>query len=66
MLHIISNHFIPVDENTTRMVSDNDIHFTGFMKVVGLFMRGPIKKQTSKYMDNFKLFAETGVPVPRE
>ncbi len=59
VLNIQKNTFVPVDEQTTRYVSENEFRFSGFMKIMGWLMPGAFKKQSQKYMDQFKEFAES-------
>lgn len=52
------NYFSEVDENTTKWTSEVDFQFSGFMKLIGMLMPGSFKKESCKYMENFKAFAE--------
>ncbi|MUP46426.1 SRPBCC family protein [Gramella sp. BOM4] len=52
------NRFLETPENHTRWVSENEFRFTGFMKLFGWFMPGAFKKQSRKYMEDFKAFVE--------
>jgi len=54
----IKNYFIEIDENTTKWVSDSEFKFSGFMKIISLFMRGSFKKESMKFLTYFKEFAE--------
>lgn len=54
----IKNSFIKIDDNTTKWVSENVFHFSGFMKLMAFFMPGAFKKQSQKYLDLFKEFVE--------
>lgn len=56
--NIISNRFIPAGENKTRYVTENEFRFNGFMKIIGFLFPGAFKKQTQKFLDQFKAFAE--------
>lgn len=56
--NIVSNRFIPLGENKTKWVTDNEFQFSGFMKLMGWFMPGAFKKQSQKYLEQFKAFAE--------
>ncbi len=58
------NYFTEIDENTTKWVSRTEFKFSSFMmKVIGLLMPGSFKKQSCKYMMDFKNFAEKGISV---
>lgn len=54
----ISNRFSNIDENKTKWISHNTFKFSGFMIIMGALMPGVFKKQSMKYMEQFKEFAE--------
>ena len=56
--NIISNRFISLGDYKTRWVADNEFQFSGFMKLMGWLMPGLFKKQSQKYLEDFKKFAE--------
>ena len=55
----ISNQFL-VEGDQTRWVMDSEFRFSGFMRLMPIFMRGAFRKQTMKTMERFKEFAEGG------
>lgn len=55
----VKNSFIPMDEKTTKWVSESHFEFSGFMKIIAFLMPGSFKKQSQKYLDMFKAFAES-------
>jgi len=55
----VQNYFIEVDENVTKWKSVNEFEFSGFMKVMAFLMPGMFKKESCKYLKNFKAFAES-------
>lgn len=57
--NIVRNFFEQVDENTTKHTSENEFQFKGFMKVIAFLMPGAFKKQSYKYLEAFKQFAES-------
>lgn len=59
LVHTITNRFVELDDNSTKMISDNDLHFTGFMKLMGKVVQGELVKQSKKNIANFKAFAES-------
>lgn len=61
VFNIVKNSFIPIDDNNTRYVTEQEFQFTGFMKLMGALMPGAFKKQTHQYMQDFKEFAEQQV-----
>ncbi len=53
------NRFEAIDENTTRYISESEFKFqTLSMKIFGWLMPGAFKKQSQKYLEHFKDFAE--------
>lgn len=55
----VINQFEIVDENTTRWVSHNEFNFESLMmKLMGWLMPGMFKKESFKFMQYFKDFAE--------
>ena len=52
------NSFDEIDENKTRWRSHSHFEFSGFMKLMGIFMSGAFKKQSQRSLDLFKSFAE--------
>lgn len=53
------NRFVPVDDNTTRYISESEFRFSGVMKLFAWLMPGAFKKQSQKYLEMFKAFAES-------
>jgi hypothetical protein len=62
--NIQKNFFTEIDDHNTRWVSESYFEFSGFfMKLMAFIMPGEFKKQSQKYADDFKAFAEQGVSV---
>lgn len=62
--NIQNNYFHEVDENTTKWVSESEFKFKGVaMKLMGIVMPSAFKKQSQKYLDDFKNFVEHGTSV---
>lgn len=60
MYNIVKNSFIPTGENKTRYVSEQEYQMKNFMmKAMGFLMPGAFKKQSMKYLNAFKDFAES-------
>ncbi len=59
VFNIVKNHFIPVSDNKTKYVTEQEFQFKGFMKIIAFFMPGAFKKQSCKYLEDFKRFAES-------
>lgn len=54
----IKNFFIEMGPNKTKWISENEFKASGLAKLYAFFMPGAFKKQSFKYMKNFKAFAE--------
>lgn len=58
------NYFYAEDNNSTRWVSKTEFHFKGFgMKLISWLMPSAFKKQSMKYLQDFKNFAENDISV---
>ncbi len=59
VFNIQQNFFEALPDGSTRYTSVAEFRFKGLMmKLVGLLMPGAFKKQSQKYLDDFKAFAE--------
>ncbi|MCE3295949.1 MAG: superfamily protein [Crocinitomicaceae bacterium] len=56
--NIVKNYFKAIDDKTTLYTTDQEFQFKGFMKLIGALMPGAFKKQSMKYLHDFKNFAE--------
>lgn len=56
--NIVKNKFVALSDTKTKYISEQEFQFKGFMKVVGFLMPGAFKKQSMKYLTNFKTFVE--------
>ncbi|MCF4102483.1 SRPBCC family protein [Gillisia sp. M10.2A] len=63
VFNIQKNYFEVESENATLWISYNDFEFSGFMKILGTLMPGIFKKQSLKYMQDFKAFVENGTSI---
>ena len=60
VLNIQKNSFIKIGENTTRWVSNAEFISSNFMmKLMMFLMPGAFKKQSMKFAESFKKFAES-------
>lgn len=50
--------FEKISDTSTRQTCNTDFQFKGFMKLIGYLFQGMFKKQSLKYMDAFKHYAE--------
>lgn len=58
VFNLQKNSFHEIGDNTTRYVSENEFRFSGFAKLYGILMPRAFKKQSQKYLNMFKEFAE--------
>ncbi len=58
VFNIVKNKFHALPGNRTRYVSEQEFQFKGFMKLIAFLMPGAFKKQSKKYLNDFKHFAE--------
>ncbi len=59
VFNIVKNSFEPLPDNKTKYNTEQEFQFKGFMKLIGLLMPGAFKKQSLKYLQDFKAFAES-------
>lgn len=65
--NIQRNFFHEIEPNKTKWVSESEFQFAGFgMKLMGWLMPGAFKKQSLKYLKDFKNFAENGTSVAEQ
>ena len=59
VINRVENHFKAVGSDQTHWTTTNEFTFTGLgMKLMGFFMKKAFPKQTQRYMQQFKDFAE--------
>ena len=59
-VNTMTNRFEEAGPGRTRWIAENTFEFGSFwMKLMAMLMPGAFKKQTRKYMQNFKAFAES-------
>jgi len=58
VFNMVNNKFIKISEDKTQYITENEFRFTGIMKVMAFMMAGSFKKQSCKYLEDFKSFAE--------
>lgn len=60
VFNIQKNYFQEEEKTRTLWIADCEFKFSGFMRLMGLFMPGTFKNQSLTYMKDFKTFAEKG------
>jgi carbon monoxide dehydrogenase subunit G len=58
VFNIVKNKFIATGENKTNYIAEHEFQFSGMMTLMGALMPGAFKKQSMKYLEKFKEFAE--------
>ncbi|WP_104736298.1 SRPBCC family protein [Hanstruepera ponticola] len=67
MHNLQENFFEEIDENRTKWTSKSEFLPTNFMlRMMTLIMPSAFKKQSKKYLEDFKNFAEKGVSVAQK
>lgn len=56
--NIVKSKFVKISDQKTKYISEKEFQFRGFMEIIGILMPGAFKKQSLKYMNGFKYFAE--------
>ncbi len=59
VFNIVKNRFIAMPDGKTKFVNEQEFQFKGFMKIIGFLMPGAFKKQSRKYLNDFKNFVES-------
>ena len=58
VFNIVKNRFISLPNNRTKYISEQEFQFSGIMKIIGFLMPSAFKKQSMKYLCDFKNFVE--------
>ncbi len=58
VFNCIDNHFEEYEDGKTRYWTKNEFKLSGMMTIFGWMMPGAFKKQSQKYLDDFKAFVE--------
>lgn len=58
VFNVIENMFEKVERNVTKYTTLQEFRFKGFMKVIAFLFPGSFKKQSLKYLEDFKNFVE--------
>ncbi len=59
VFNVVKNRFEKLSDTKTKYITENEFQFSGFMKIVAFLMPGAFKKQSFKYLELFKAFAES-------
>ena len=56
--NIVKNKFVKISDSKTKYITENEFQFKGFMKIIAFLMPSAFKKQSTKYLNDFKTFVE--------
>jgi uncharacterized membrane protein len=54
----VKSKFKAIDGDRAIYITEHEFQFKGMMKIIGMLMPGAFKKQSMKYLTDFKHFAE--------
>lgn len=63
VFNLVENRFTELSPTSTRWESRNVFQFRGIMRIIGFLFKGAFPKQSLKFMEDFKAFAEHGTDV---
>ncbi|RJQ82828.1 SRPBCC family protein [Pseudonocardiaceae bacterium YIM PH 21723] len=63
MVHTITNQLAEVDEHSTKLISDNEITFTGPMRAMGPLLGATLRRQSEQRLEHLKAYVDTGRDV---
>ena len=67
VFNVLHNYFKELEPEKTEWISESEFQFKGLgMKLIGFLMPGAFKKQSQKYLNDFKNFVEKGISVADE
>jgi hypothetical protein len=58
-LNNVANRFVKISDSKTKHITEQEFLFKGIMKIIAPLMKGAFKKQSMKYHEAFKNFAES-------
>lgn len=62
VFNTVTNRFIELDSHTTKMITESEFTFSSIpMRFFGWLMPGAFKKQSQKYLELFKAYAESEI-----
>lgn len=59
--NIVKNKFFELPNGHTKYLTEQEFQFKGFMKIIGFLFPSAFKKQSLKYLVDFKRYAESTV-----
>ncbi|HCS20889.1 MAG TPA: SRPBCC family protein [Bacteroidetes bacterium] len=57
--NVVVNRFSKISDTQTRYLTENEFQFKGFMRIIAFLMPGAFKKQSMKFLKDFKNFTES-------
>jgi carbon monoxide dehydrogenase subunit G len=56
--NVVQNKFVKLSEDKTKYITKQEFRFSGYMVIISALMPGAFKKQSIKYLEDFKKFVE--------
>jgi hypothetical protein len=63
--NLVKNFFVEVDKDHTKWVSVDNFEFSGSQRLAAAFRPRIFRRESRKYLENFKVFAEKGQNAPK-
>ena len=64
--NIVTHRLEVLSNNKIRLINIQEFEFNGYMKFVSFFMESALRNQSRVYLDNFKNYVETGIPLDND
>lgn len=58
VFNTVINRFEKISDTKTKCINEQEFQFSGIMKFIGFLMPGAFKKQSQKYLQDFKNYVE--------
>ncbi|WP_158102581.1 SRPBCC family protein [Lentzea kentuckyensis] len=62
MVHTITNRYTAIDDQRTKLVSDNEFQLSGPLKLVRRVLEKSLRDQAERNIDSFKAFIDNATP----
>lgn len=62
MVHTISNRYTRIDDQRTKLVSDNELQLSGLLKLGRRVLEKSLREQAERNLGNFKAFIDNAAP----
>ncbi|GAA3674125.1 polyketide cyclase/dehydrase/lipid transport protein [Lentzea atacamensis] len=62
MVHTITNRYTRIDDQRTKLVSDNEFQLSGLLKLGRRVLEKSLREQAERNLGNFKAFIDNAAP----